>query len=886
MTEALLRAAEARAPARPGCARPIPDVPAALEAVVRRCLAPEPDDRYASAAQLAADLQAVADDAPLRFAREPIPGRCVRWVRRNRRRLAIAAPFVLALGLSACLLVYSQLAAMRLEAEVRHWLDEAQHSAEGGQLELALSHFDTAERLALGDAGRLSGLLDRIRQEHRLASETKEIRDKTDGLFRVGERLRFSLLGFEGDGRTACKQVQSALAQFSIPDDPAWFGQESIGLLDRPRRDRMIGEVNELLFLWVFAMDREWHGDPAAARQAIRICDVALASAPTVGPWRAMRARCAAILAGEPPPSRVPPRAEGETSARGCFQWALLCHLEERPESAVAWLERATLLKPSDYWSQFYLGNYYELLGRDGRAMEHYQAAVALRPDSPWARFNRSVIYRKRGDWEQALNDLNRALTSAGETDFLGARLNLGLVRQALGDDPGARAAYESVIAAAGPGNSLARAGRLNRATIDIDAGAVDRAWAEYAALLAENPRDDQALLARALLALRLGRAAQAERDLTALLLLAPERADQILARRALARLTLGRLEGAEEDAAGAYRRRPSPSRERLWVRTLLALRRADELSWLNRPDDLTLLPGGGPSLKTDLRATAERLRFAVVGGRGGASSARIHRTRAVLLCALNDPTAEAEASRAIELTPESAEAYLVRARIRRIAGNRAAALADVESALTLVPGDPRLLELRGILKTETGNPEGGPHRPGPRHPPRCPGDGPDAAGAGLDGPGAGRSRRPGLVACAGRRSRRPRGLPGTRPGTDPARIPPTRPGRPGTGRRLGRGSSDVVAEDHGRLRALPRFTTGSIPALDEARSTDLGRMDGGCQTQTGLTGRGTDPCPWMKDYRGGRPEDDESSRGDADPRGRSFLRESGPPSASSREVR
>jgi eukaryotic-like serine/threonine-protein kinase len=194
--------------------------------------------------------------------------------------------------------------------------------------------------------------------------------------------------------------------------------------------------------------------------------------------------------------------------------------------------------------------------------------------------------------------------------------------------------------------------------------------------------------------------------DLTTLLRLAPERADEILARRALARLALGRLEGAEEDAAGAYRRKPSPGRERLWVRTLLALRRVDELSWLNRPEDLAILPDGGPSLTADLRATAERLRSAAVEGRAGAASARFHRTRAVLLGALNDPAAEAEASRALELTPESAEAYLVRARIRRIAGDRVAALADVESALTLVPGDPRLLELRGLLKTETGNPE------------------------------------------------------------------------------------------------------------------------------------------------------------------------------------
>ena len=659
MTEALLRAAEARRGGATRLRATHPDVPPALEAVVRRCLAPEPDDRYASAAQPRPTSR-----------RWPTTRRSASPASRSpadasagsgaRRRLAIAAPLVLALGLSACLLVYDQLAAMRLEAEVGHWLDEARHSAEGGQLELALSHFDTAERLALGDSGRLSGLLDRIRREHRLASETKEIRDKTDRLFRVGERLRFSLLGFEGDGRTACKQVQSALAPFSIPDDPAWVGQKSIGLLDRPRRDRMIGEVNELLFLWVFAMDREWHGDPAAARQAIRICDVALASAPAVGPWRAMRARCAAILAGEPLPSRVPPRAEGETSARGCFQWALLCHLEERPESAVAWLERATLLKPSDYWSQFYLGNYHELLGRDGRAMEHYQAAVALREDSPWARFNRSVIYRKRGDWERALNDLTRALASADETDFLGARLNLGLVRQVLGDDPGARAAYESVIAAAGPGNSLARAGRLNRATIDIDAGAVDRALAEYAALLAENPRNDQALLARA--SSRWARPGGTSRAGSHGLAPAGPRASRSDPRaRALARLTLGRLEGAEEDAAGAYRRRPSPSRERLWVRTLLALHRVDELSWLNRPDDLTLLPGGGPSLKTDLRATAERLAPRSSGAASGRHRRESTGPCAVLLCALNDPAAEAEASRALELTPESAEAYLVR---------------------------------------------------------------------------------------------------------------------------------------------------------------------------------------------------------------------------------
>ncbi|HZW31247.1 MAG TPA: protein kinase, partial [Isosphaeraceae bacterium] len=701
MTEALRRAAAARRDGAPRLRDTHPDVPPALEAVVRRCLAPEPCDRYASAAQLAADLQAVAEDGPLRFAREPIASRVRRGLRRNGRRLAIATALVLPLGVIAYSLVDAQLASLRLRGEVSQWFDLARQAADEGGLELAISRFATARQLAQGDP-RLRGLLEQIQEQDRLARATKAAWDQADALFQVGESLRFSLLGFSGDPNAAWPRVQAELAKFAIPDDPGWIHRPAIALLDRPRRDRLIGEVNELLFLWVAAWDRERHGDPAAARRAIPLCDVALAFARPAGPWRAIRARWAADPTGDPPPSQVPTRTEGETSARGCFQWAQLCDLEGRREAAIAWLERATQLEPQDYWSQFLLGDYCWRLRQAGRAMEHYQAAVALRPDSPWARCNRSVLYHDRGDWELALDDLNRALASPQAADLPEARLELGVVKQVLGDDAGARAAFESVIATA-PGTWFARAGRLNRAKLDFDAGAIDRAWAEYDALLAEDPRDDQARKSRALLALQLDRAAQAEADLTLLLRDVPEQADELLARRALARLALGRPDAAEEDAAVAYRRNPSPSRERLWIRTLLAAGRVEDLFWLNRPDDLTILPGGGPALMTDLRAAEQRLRALAEGSRGRLPHA--HRTRAVILSALDDPAAEAEATRALALAPESADAYLVRARVRCRAGDRQAALADVESALALMPGDPRLLEFRGVLKTELGNP-------------------------------------------------------------------------------------------------------------------------------------------------------------------------------------
>ena len=105
LTEAMRCAAAQRRAKLPRVRETHPDVPAAFEAVVARCLAADPDQRYASASELAIDLQAVADDAPLRFAREPLASRSVRWLRRNRRRLALAAPLFLAILVSAWALV-------------------------------------------------------------------------------------------------------------------------------------------------------------------------------------------------------------------------------------------------------------------------------------------------------------------------------------------------------------------------------------------------------------------------------------------------------------------------------------------------------------------------------------------------------------------------------------------------------------------------------------------------------------------------------------------------------------------------------------------------------------------------------------------------------------
>src|SRR5262249_29259094 len=157
------------------------------------------------------------------------------------------------------------------------------------------------------------------------------------------------------------------------------------------------------------------------------------------------------LLGGAAAPRRAPvtaPPADDETSARGCFQWGLLCDLEGRQEDTIAWLQRATDRAPDDYWSQFYLGYYQARAHRPQQAQVHYEAAVALRKDSPWAWYNRALVERAGGDLDRAHADLNRslALAAAQGIDFLEARLSLGVVKAALGDNAGARVAYDAVI--------------------------------------------------------------------------------------------------------------------------------------------------------------------------------------------------------------------------------------------------------------------------------------------------------------------------------------------------------------------------------------------------------------------------------------------------------
>src|SRR5262249_26295842 len=65
-----------------------------LETVILKCLAKEPQKRYAGAAALADDLKAFQEGRPVKARRPGRVERVARWARRNRGRVALVAAAV------------------------------------------------------------------------------------------------------------------------------------------------------------------------------------------------------------------------------------------------------------------------------------------------------------------------------------------------------------------------------------------------------------------------------------------------------------------------------------------------------------------------------------------------------------------------------------------------------------------------------------------------------------------------------------------------------------------------------------------------------------------------------------------------------------------------
>ena len=101
-------------------------------------------------------------------------------------------------------------------------------------------------------------------------------------------------------------------------------------------------------------------------------------------------------------------------------------HNALRPDAAIADCETALAITTTDFDLQLACGNSYGGKRDYDQAIRHFDAALALKPDSAYALNNRGNIYNQQGNLDAALADFGAALKIAPHYSW--AMLNRGIV--------------------------------------------------------------------------------------------------------------------------------------------------------------------------------------------------------------------------------------------------------------------------------------------------------------------------------------------------------------------------------------------------------------------------------------------------------------------------
>jgi Tfp pilus assembly protein PilF/tRNA A-37 threonylcarbamoyl transferase component Bud32 len=396
-----------------------PDVPRALEAICLKAMAHRAPDRYATALDLAADVQRYLAGAPVSAYREPLPLRAWRWAKRHRRALAgsLAAAAALGLGVLAVALLHDA----RQRAEQLRLDNELLAGREGARRNLQAFQRLAAERRFYAAASTPAG-------EPRLNYDSRR-----------GEKAGQEALAL-------AEALAPELERLALPEEG----------------DALAREWHALLLLTV--QDRcQSPPDRARGPELLKLLERAASlQEPSQSSYR-LRARCRRAR-GEGKEA-----AEDEERAKAAPRTALDDFLEaeecrvgaaspaQTAEDGTAWRPNAELLtravtlyqralraEPGNFWCHLQLGRCYLSLGQGAEAREALNTCVALQPLSPWAYSARGLTLGLVGRYDDGEADLEQALTI--DAEFRPALLNRGILAWLQGKPDQALADFTKVL--------------------------------------------------------------------------------------------------------------------------------------------------------------------------------------------------------------------------------------------------------------------------------------------------------------------------------------------------------------------------------------------------------------------------------------------------------
>jgi eukaryotic-like serine/threonine-protein kinase len=350
-----------------------PAVSPGLEAVIRKCLEPDPARRYQSAADLREDLDRHRTNRPLVHVRVPsIRERLDKWARRHPRLTSNLTLAVAALVVTGFLV--TGLAAR--EAWIERYKNEI-----------------AAQALLSGARSAAEGL-------------EKDVKD--------ANYLLHTRMDEPEQVASAIERCEAALARYGLAGNESLEESAAFRALAADEQAKVRGLLVEdcLLLARGYALRAE-SGGRGDLDSAIRLNRFAERIGGEATP-RAVWEQRASLLAKTGDSAEVAgTRAKAQSTAVRTASDYFLSGSEAlalgRPREALELLTRALELDPGSYRVNMVLAACYDRLARNSDAAASYTTAIALRPDVWWGYYHRGLAELKQGNYQKASADFNRA---------------------------------------------------------------------------------------------------------------------------------------------------------------------------------------------------------------------------------------------------------------------------------------------------------------------------------------------------------------------------------------------------------------------------------------------------------------------------------------------
>jgi serine/threonine protein kinase/tetratricopeptide (TPR) repeat protein len=346
-----------------------PAVSPAVDAIVRKCLAADPADRYQRAEDLREDIDRHLSDRPLKFA----PNQSIRelvgkWARRHPRlssSVTVAAVALVVLTGTVAAAAYVREQSRGLEAR-----------------------------------GRFA--------EHQVAF--RDAQAFLDNPNRSWPQLDVSL-----------NKLRAVIARYGVPESPdaaeSWLDSASMRHLPREDRERVKGDIAEAFYLMAQVASLKAYGTTDPAEQTAELDRAAKWNA-LAGKYGAARLPQAvqaqadelAALRRGPAERPRPGAATPAGSAREHFLAGFRLVAQNRHRAAVPFLCRATQLDPENFSAWFVRGQTHVALHQYDLAALCFGACVSLRPESAEAWMNRGLVMLETNHLDLGKADLDKAI--------------------------------------------------------------------------------------------------------------------------------------------------------------------------------------------------------------------------------------------------------------------------------------------------------------------------------------------------------------------------------------------------------------------------------------------------------------------------------------------